>query len=171
MFGYWAYILTESFHNLREIKQKKSKNIVCSGYLYAIRKKLFKRIPKDILADDAFISTSINKSGYKTIYEKRAIAIVKYPTNLPDWIRQKKRTAGRFYQLKQYFSDVSKTSSFKEEVVPALNSFRKINSPKEFIWIKCLIAMRFYIWARVFLDFRLWRRDFDKTWERVESTK
>jgi len=34
-----------------------------------------------------------------------------------------------------------------------------------------LLIMRAYIWARIFFDFRLWGREFNKNWERVESTK
>ncbi len=170
LFGFWAYILSESFHNLRIKESKENKNIVCSGYFYAIRKNLFEPIPEGILADDAYISFLINRKGYKTVYEPKSSVFVKYPSNLPDWIRQKKRTAGRFYQLKKYFQ-LSKASSLKQEIVPALLTIKKLNSPKEFFYYFLLIVMRAYIWSRVFFDFRLWKRSFKNTWQRVESTK
>lgn len=170
MFGFWAYLLTEGFHRLREKQSGRKEDIVCSGYLYAIRNGIVKKIPKEILADDAYISLAIRKKGYETKYEPEAKVYVKYPDNLPDWIRQKKRTAGRFYQLKSYFK-ISKTSSLGEEILTGLKSLPELRSFKKIIWFKFLMIMRFYIWFRVFFDYRLWKRKFEKTWERVESTK
>ncbi len=170
LFGYWAYVLSEGFHNLREKENKIGKNIICSGYLYAIKRELFENIPGNILADDSYISFLINSKKYRTIYEPNAKVYVKYPDNLIDWIKQKKRTAGRFYQLKTYFK-ISKIHSFKEEIFSGIKTISLIKNFKELFFFLFLIVMRIYIWIRVFLDFRLWGRDFKKTWKRVESTK
>jgi len=170
MMGFWALLLTEGFHSLRQRQSEKKENVICSGYLYAIRRKLISKIPEDILADDAYISLLVNKKNYRTVYEPSALVMVKYPTSLPDWIRQKKRTAGRFYQLKNYFK-VSKVSSFGEEIVAGMKSFLSLRSFKKILWFGLLIIMRLYIWFRVFFDYRLWNRSFAKTWERVETTK
>ena len=117
-----------------------------------------------------FISLKINESGYKTVYQPKAKVFVLYPTNLIDWIRQKKRTASRLYQLKQYYS-ISKVASLKDEINSGVKTMFYINSLKEVIWFMLLLVMRIYIWVRVLFDARLWRRSFKKTWERVESTK
>ena len=170
MFGYWAHILTSGFHNLRKIEAKKGKEVACSGYLYAIREGIVKQIPEDILADDAFISMEIINKGYKTKYAEKAEVYVRYPDNLPDWIKQKKRTAGRFYQLNKYFK-ISKSESLRDEVFAGARTIFEINSPKQLLWFFSLSIMRVYIWFRVFFDFRLWNRSFKKTWQRVESTK
>jgi cellulose synthase/poly-beta-1,6-N-acetylglucosamine synthase-like glycosyltransferase len=171
MFGYWAHLLTDSFHNLRLKQDLKNKNVICSGYLYAVRKSLINTIPQDILADDAFISLTINKKGFKTKYSPKSEVYVKYPSTLPDWIRQKKRTAGRFYQLKKQGLIGSKTISFLEEIISSRTILRSVKCFKHIPWILFLFFMRLYIWARVFLDFRLWNRSFNKIWQRVESTK
>ncbi len=170
IFGFWAYLLTESFHIERLNKIRKNKNIICSGYLYAFRKNLYQKIPEDVLADDAFNSFQIEKKNYKIDYEPKAKVYVKYPNNLPDWIRQKKRTAGRLYQLKNRFG-LRLEKSFIEEFLAGIGAFRLVNSLIELVWLIMLIIMRAYIWARVLLDFRLWKRKFEKVWERVESTK
>jgi cellulose synthase/poly-beta-1,6-N-acetylglucosamine synthase-like glycosyltransferase len=170
MFGFWAHLLSLGFHYSRIRDVKNEKNVVCSGYLYAIRNGIVKEIPEKILADDAFISLSINKNGYKTGYEPEAKVYVKYPDNLPDWIRQKKRTAGRYYQLSKEFK-FNSISSFGDEIVSGIKTFREVNSFKRVFWFLFLGVMRIYIWFRVFFDFRLWNREFNKTWERVESTK
>lgn len=170
LFGYWAYLLTESFHKLRLKNHINNRNIICSGYLYAIRRGIIKEIPRDILADDAFISLSTIKKGYRTIYEQKAKVYVKYPLNLIDWIKQKKRTAARFYQLKSYFN-ISKISSLKEELFILPEIILEVRTLKQIFWFIFLIVMKCYIWFRILFDFKLWRRSFKKIWQRVESTK
>ncbi len=168
MFGYWAYILTDGFHNLRMRENKKGR-VICSGYLYAIIR-IINKIPENILADDSYISYKIIESGYKSVYEPRAEVYVKYPDNLREWISQKKRTAGRFYQLSN-IKGVSKVRNFKGELIAVFGTLKEIRNLREAFWFFLLIIMRSYIWFRVFFDFRLWKRDFKKTWQRIESSK
>ena len=166
IFGYWAYILTEGMHF-----QRLKRVDVCSGYLYAIRKKAFENIPQNILADDAYISLSILKKGYKILYEPKSEVYIKSPSNLKDWIRQKKRTAGRFYQLKQFGLLKSKTHELVFELESGIKTLKLVRNFKQIVFFILLVIMRFYIWFRVMFDFRLWKRGFKKTWQRVESTK
>lgn len=170
LFGYWAFLATEAVHNSRLKDAKQGQDILCSGYLYAIRSKIVSHVPENILADDAYISLEISKKGYKTLYEPKAEVHVAYPDNLPDWIRQKKRTAAKFYQLNQYFK-ISKVISFKEELASGFTVLKNIISFRHVFYFILLGIMRAYIWFRVFFDFRLWKREFKKTWQRVESTK
>lgn len=170
MFGFWAFLLTNGFHKLRLKQTRLNKNIICSGYLYAIKSNIIKKIPEDALADDAFISLMLNKKSHKTIYEPHAKVFVLYPDNLVDWIKQKKRTAARYYQLNNYFK-FSKTSSLFEEISVGIKSLLNLKSFKRIFWFFLLIILRFYIWFRVIFDKRLWKRSFNKTWLRVKSTK
>lgn len=165
IFGYWAKISAEAMHDLR-----KKKIDFCTGYLYAIRKKYYAKIPSEILADDAYISKNIIKMGQKILYNPKAIVYVRYPGNLIDWIRQKKRTAGKFYQLSKYFN-INKERELISEVKSGLSSIRLIKSPKHIFYLSFLGLMRSYIWVRVFFDFRLKRRKFEKVWLRPISTK
>lgn len=169
MFGYWAHLLTRGFDLYRLSESEKGK-VVCSGYLYAIRNGIVKSIPEDTLADDAYISLFITQKGFPSVYAPQAKVLVKYPTTLPDWISQKKRTAARTYQLSKKFK-ISKLDSLKSEVISGVKVLRQINGPRYIAYFAFLAVMRIYIWARVFLDFRLWNRSFSKTWQRVESTK
>lgn len=170
MLGFWAHLLTTGFHYERIHEQKNNRNILASGYLYAIKKEFVKKIPENILADDAFISFSIIQKGKKIVYEPESEVYVKYPTNIQDWIKQKTRTAGRFYQLNKYFH-ISKLSSFKDEIVPGMKTLKEVKNLNQLIFFIILIIMRFYIWFRIFFDFRLWKKPFKDAWERIESTK
>lgn len=167
--GFWAYALSEAFHELRLQKQEHG-GVIATGYLYLIRKKLVPELPEDTLADDAFISHSVLEKGYSIAYEPRAEVYVKYPTTLPDWLRQKKRTAGRVYQLAKRFH-VSKLHAMMQEMSVGLHVLRKIKSPRELFWLIGLFIFKLYVWVRVVFDHRLWKRPFTKVWERVESTK
>ena len=169
MFGYWAYLLTHGFHRLRLEQMQKGTGIVCSGYLYAIRKNLIQKIPEGTLADDAYVSSVVAKKGFRITYEPKAEVYVKYPTNLPDWIRQKKRTAGRYYQKNNRGRE--KIHSFIQEAKIGIRDISEIKSFRHIAWFIMLAVMRLYVWFRVFFDVRLWKRQFMKTWERVESTK
>jgi cellulose synthase/poly-beta-1,6-N-acetylglucosamine synthase-like glycosyltransferase len=97
MVDYWAHLGAETFHNMRMLQVKHKENVLCSGYLYAVRKNLLRTMPVNTLADDAFITESVWQHQKKTAYEPQAHVYVHYPTTLIDWIKQKKRTAGRFY--------------------------------------------------------------------------
>lgn len=163
--GYWAYLLTEAFHELRLKHQA-----VATGYLYLIRKSLIPRLPSETLADDAYISHHVLSQKKNIIYQPDARVHVKYPTTLPDWLRQKKRTAGRVYQLTRQFG-VSKIRSFLQEIEASLKIIHHVRTPKHILWLAGLIIFKSYVWSRVFFDYRLWHRTFSRAWERVESTK
>ena len=169
MLGFWAYALSEAFHELR-LKRQQKEGVIATGYLYLIRKNLFPFIPEETLADDAYVSHHVLTTGHTIVYEPRAEVYVKYPTSLPDWLRQKKRTAGRVYQLAKRYH-VSKLHSFMQEVSVGVLVLKKINSLQEVFWLIGLFIFKLYVWARVFFDYRLWKRTFSKAWERVESTK
>jgi poly-beta-1,6-N-acetyl-D-glucosamine synthase len=170
MFGYWAHLTTLAFHHRRLSLYSKKENILCSGYLYAIRRNLFPRLPQQTLADDAFVTESVNARGYWTAYEPHAYVYVKYPTNLIDWIKQKKRTAGRVYEVKQITTH-TKLAALGEEILTGGRAITEVRNPVQWLWFFGLLIMRSYVWFRVFFDYRLWGRGIRKTWERVESTK
>lgn len=170
LFGFWAHATAESFHTLRTHQEHDRQNVMCSGYLYALRRSLVHPMPAQILADDAYLSLTVNAQGYETRYAPQARVHVAYPNTLPDWIRQKKRTGARFYQLQQFFT-FSKQHALVSEVRAALSTLAALRSIRELSWFFLLGLFRTYIWARVYFDRRLWHRSFSAVWQRVESTK
>lgn len=99
MFGYWSHFLTQMAHQTRLKRIERGEQIDCSGYLYAIRGNLVKKIPENTLADDALISALVAKQGYKITYTPKAKVYVQYPDNFRDWIKQKKRSTGGLLQI------------------------------------------------------------------------
>ena len=168
MFGFWAYLLTNVAHDLRS----KGNNFVCSGYLMAIRQGLIESIPENSLVDDAVISNLILDKGLSIAYAPEAIVYVKYPNNFNDWIKQKIRSSGGYYQLKEFTKSNTKMKrSFLSESSGVFSIFKYITNFKEFLFTLALILARFYLWFRIFYDIKIRRKDFSKIWKRIESTK
>jgi len=165
--GYWSHLLTDMVHSWR----KKSKFISCSGYLYTIRKKLFKKIPEDTLSDDAYITHIIKNQGYNIKYSEDSMVYVKYPDNFSDWIKQKKRSAGGYNQIRYIFNKKDIDRSLTKESLGIFQVLAYPNNIREFIWTLELIIARIYLWLVIFWEINIRREEFKKVWVRIESTK
>lgn len=172
MLGFWSHLLVDlGAHNTRMALYNKGKFVVCSGYLMALRNKIINNIPENSLADDAVISNLIYAKGYKTAYAKDAIVHVKFPTKFSDWIKQKRRSAGGYIQIKELINRKDEMRSFSKESKNVFKVFSYCKTIKEFFWTIILIFARLYLWLVIFVDIKLRRKNFNKMWKRVESTK
>jgi len=172
MLGYFSHLLTDiGAHDTRKKYVKRGKFIVCSGYLYAI-KKVIKKIPEDALSDDAVISHAIWNKGYKIDYAPKAKVFVKYPNHFKDWILQKKRSTGGYNQLMKYFPKNKRMRSFWKEITEGFyKPFKYPENVKEFFWTIWLYFCRLYLWFKIYEDIHLREKKFGEIWKRVESTK
>ena len=171
IFGFWSHILTDTAHNIRIDRVKRGEMIVCSGYLYAVRKGIVEKIPEEALSEDAVLSHLVYEKGYKTAYSPESDVYVKYPDNFNDWIKQKKRSAGGYNQLSYMVKRKKRLRSFFTE---STGIFRVLSYPrtiKEFFYTLMLILARLYLWGLIFIDVNLRKRSLKKIWVRVESTK
>lgn len=168
-YGYWASILTEVAHERRLKATQYKKRFFCSGYLFAIRKKLFPELPENLLSEDGYISHKVYEAGYKIGYSPSSRVYVKYPSTFSDWIKQKKRSAGGYNQLREML-DVE-IRSFKKESFGSTGFFRYVKSLKEIIWLAELFFARVYLWYLIYRDINLRKKTHADIWQRVESTK
>lgn len=172
MLGYWSHLLTDVGAHMTRIKRaKRGDFIVCSGYLYAIRKGLIKEIPRDVLSDDAIISHQVFSKGYKIAYASKALVYVNYPLNFKDWIKQKKRSAGGYTQIKQYFKENPRMRTFSKEAFEVFSAFSYAKTFKEAVWTFMLVIARVYLWFLIFIGTYIKKKKFKEIWVRVESTK
>jgi len=168
-YGYWAYVLT-NIANQRRLKALEwGRRFFCSGYLFAIRKKLFPKLKREVLSEDGFISHNVYEKGYKIEYSPNSEVYVKYPDNFKDWILQKKRSAGGYNQIKSMIG--VEIRSFKKESSGALDFFRYVSNIKEFVWTINLFLARLYLWFVIYRDIDLKQKSHKEIWKRVESTK
>jgi poly-beta-1,6-N-acetyl-D-glucosamine synthase len=76
-----------------------------TGPFYAIRRPLFRTMPKDLLLDDMYIPLGAFFQGYRLIVEEEARAF-DYPTGVETEFRRKVRTLAGNYQLLRYFPEL-----------------------------------------------------------------
>ena len=155
LFGFWAYLLTEAAHQWR----CRSNCFDCSGYLLAIRTNLLTKIPPGHLAEDAFLSREVLKKDFKVAYAPKAKVYVKFPSNFPDWIKQKIRSVG------------GAGRGWKVEIGESWRLFSFCRNPKELFYLFLLFLARAYLWLLIFWKLRIKKQSLKKIWQRVESTK
>lgn len=169
-YGFWSYMLTEIAHERRKQAVKEKKRFFCSGYLFAIRKSLFPKLPKELLSEDGYISHKVYKERYAIAYEPKATVYVKYPSNFSDWILQKKRSAGGYSQIRKITH--AEIRSFKKESLGAFSFIRFCRGFREIIWIAELFFARLYLWYLINRDIGKSKKVNQKEiWKRVDSTK
>jgi biofilm PGA synthesis N-glycosyltransferase PgaC len=170
MLGYWSHLLAD----MADLSRKKAKgSFVCSGYLYLLRSNLIKEIPEDCLSDDAYISYKVIEKGKKIDYAPEAHVFVKYPDNFKDWMAQKKRSTGGYVQLEKEYNlkSIKEMRSIKQEMKGIFDVLGYPLGLKEFVWTINLILARIWLWINIFWERKVLKKDFNKTWTRVVSTK
>lgn len=184
MMAYFGNLLADAAHHKRTVDLtgelsgksltfiKKRNFFPVSGYLFAMRKSDI-RAPEQTLVEDAFFSYMIHNRGKKIAYEPEALVYVKYPTNLKDYFKQKKRSTGGYVQLWEYgvVKPETKTRSFFRELEYFWFPIKYATNLKELIWSLMLYPIRLWLWIMIFWERRVVKKDFVKTWVRIESTK
>lgn len=167
--GYWAYVLSSVANDVRKSALKNGKRFFCSGYLFAIRKKLFPKLPEELLSEDGYISQNVYDKGFQIGYSEQSRVFIKYPSTFEDWIKQKKRSAGGYNQIKNLTGKTMR--SFTWESSGALKLFRYVKSPRDLIWLFELFVARVYLWFVIYRDINVKKKSQKEIWVRVESTK
>lgn len=174
MFGYWSHLLCDAgAHKARLNRAKKGQFIECSGYIWAFRNGVIKKFPVDI-PEDTIVPILFWKKGYKIGYAPNAIAYLKFPGNLHDFIEQKKRTAKGHEGLSNYkeFRDIPRMKTLRNEIIEG--TFSALSYPrnfKEIIWTLLLFPLRLYVWILVFFHTKIKKQHYADAWKRIESTK
>jgi cellulose synthase/poly-beta-1,6-N-acetylglucosamine synthase-like glycosyltransferase len=172
--SYFGHLLADAAHARRQqIETREKYNFFpVSGYLFAMKKSNY-QLPADALADDAYLSYKILNDQKKIAYCPEALVYVKYATNLADFYKQKKRSAGGFVQLKKYdlFKKYPQTRSFWQEASWFWFPIIYAKSVKEFFWSLALYPVRVWLWVMIFWEQKVLKKDFKSTWQRIESTK
>ncbi len=169
MYGFWAKVLTLTANKRRKHALKNNKRFFCSGYLFAIRKSIFPKLPEDLLSEDGFISHNVYEKGFRIDYAQNSLVYVKYPDNFIDWLKQKKRSAGGYNQLKKILG--VEIRSLRKESLGFLDVMKQASSFRETFWLMNLFAARIYLWAAIYRDINMMKKNREELWERVESTK
>ncbi|MDO8628482.1 MAG: glycosyltransferase [Nanoarchaeota archaeon] len=171
LLGFWAHMLTHIWDVTRRDWMVNKQLLICSGYLFALRADIIQRIPEDALSDDAIMSYYVFQQGWRMLYEPKALVLVKFPSTLRDWFKQKRRSAGGYLQTKKYFSSMPVTRSVLREIylgTKIVLSFPR--SLKECFYTAVFFPARAWLWLLIYYD-RLKKKNLQQVWQRVESTK
>ena len=172
LLGYWSHLLTEAgAHQTRLARDRAGRFLVCSGYLFALRRELIAHVPEDALAEDAVITHLIARQGHRIRYAPRARVFVKYPTTYRDWLRQRVRSAGGYAQDYVRKSPLRMRSAKLEILHGTPLALRYPRDPREFLWTLLLFAARLHLWLLVLIHVRLLHRPLAALWQRVDTTK
>jgi len=171
-FGYWANFLFDSAHRLRQNAFQQNKFLECSGYLFAFRKRLIKKIPLDV-AEDAIIPYFFWQKGYKIGYSSESGVYVKNVDNFKEWIAQKIRTSKAHETLYKYvdIKTTPRVKTFKTEAKGFISLLIYSQNLKQVWWSFLLGLSRFYMWMKVFYETKFKKKYYQDAWKRVESTK
>ena len=174
MFGFWSHLLCDAgAHEARLRRAKNSQFIECSGYLWAFRNRILGKFPIDI-AEDTVVPIMFWQRGYKIAYAPKALAYLKFPTNLHDFVEQKKRTAKGHESLNKYpqFKNIPRMKTLKNEIIEGtFAALRYPDNLKEILWTLMLFPLRLYVWILTFFHTKIKKQHYQDAWKRVESTK
>lgn len=165
--GYIGHLLADSAH----VKRSQGSNYFVSGYLCAYQKSKISTLPSSTLVDDAQFSVQILLQNLDIKYVPDSKVGVKYPTNLKDWLIQKRRSAGGYREIKDQIKSLNlqyTQRSLKNELEFILYPIRYAKSFTELIYSLGLYPLRLLLWILIFKDGIIKPK---KAWGRVESTK
>lgn len=172
IYGYWSHLLCYSAHVWRFIRSRDDKFLECSGYLWAFRNKIIKKFPLDV-GEDTIVPMMFFLRRWKIKYVDKAEVYVKYPLNLREFLKQKKRTAGAHDNIGKYIDPkkIPRMKTFFNEIAGGLIPFTYTKTLKEFLWTTLLYPFRLYIWLHLFFDSYILKRKYSDGWDRIEGTK
>ena len=149
IYGYWAKISFEEQHKNR----LKNCGVELTGNLYALKKGLIQKIPKDILLDDAYIAYKIKQENKKIVYAPNAKVLVKFPTNIRDFLNQKARTRTGWYQLR-HDENISVKRTFKNDTIQATKTMKSLLTIKGFFYLPPFYFLSAIAWIKAWMNFK-----------------
>ncbi|MCK4550631.1 MAG: glycosyltransferase [Candidatus Aenigmarchaeota archaeon] len=165
IYGYWAKISFEEQHKNR----LKNCDIELTGNLYALKKGLVQKIPKDILLDDAYIALKIKEQNKKIVYAPNAKVLVKFPTNIKDFLNQKARTRTGWYHL-QHDENIKVKRTLKNDTIHAIKTMKNLLTLKGALYLPPFYFLSFVAWLKAWVNFKF-KKNHLNVWKSIDSTK
>ena len=134
--------------------------------LCAIRKDLLGELPLHAIAVEHYIDAMVKSKGYKVVYVPDAITNTKQPSNLRDFINQRRRN--NVLHLQQEASGIPAPHISPTKMVPLI--FRSMEpNPKKLFWLMVMVTLWGYTYIIGQVDYRRGRSH--KNWKTITSTK
>lgn len=167
-YGYWSHLVFDGIHNARKKLSNKKEFFECSGYLFAIRKKVIKKFPHKT-SEDSIIPYLFWKKGYRIKYLPSVEVYVKNPSNWEDWLNQKTRNIKGHENLNKIAPNMPRTKSFFNEIKHGWNYFFIFpKNMKEIYWTIELYFARLYLYYVAFRQIKK-NKKYSDGWREVET--
>lgn len=161
-YGFAAHLLWGLHHRVSLENPK-------MGEVVAFRK-IFRRIPIMSSVDEANIEPLIRGQGYKIVYVPEARVYNKGPTNIKDFINQRRRIFGGHLAVKY-------EQSYKVATMDFLPIFRSLFSflgdyprPKFILFTPLIILLEIYSRFLGWCDYKIFKSSYS-VWQSIISTK
>lgn len=160
--GYFAHLIWKMHHEIcMNSENVKTGEITC-------HRNVVKEIPKEAVADEAWIQSALHEKGFKTVYASNAIVFNHSPETLNELVQQRKR-----FSISHY--DVRKKKNFH---VQTGKSFQLLGhflknielKPKEFLYSTAALFLEAYCRTSALIEYKVFRKDLHN-WKKLESTK
>lgn len=92
--AYWSYEAS-----LKEWESLTGSIVTADGEIFAMRRRLFRRLPASIVHDDMYLTLKMIESGYRVVYERGATSAEHASKTLFDEFHLKVRYASAGYQI------------------------------------------------------------------------
>jgi cellulose synthase/poly-beta-1,6-N-acetylglucosamine synthase-like glycosyltransferase len=165
--GWIPHIQWKLFDYVSESENKNNNYYRLCGEFCAIRTGIVNAIPETIVNDDAYIGLQIKRAGYNIIFVPRARVIGKGPTNVKEYVTQRRRVIYGHMQLERENNAHIATINSSQ----ILKAFPKMIGlhPKKLLGTIMAITLEAYSTLLAKMDMR--RRKSHKKWRIVPSTK
>jgi biofilm PGA synthesis N-glycosyltransferase PgaC len=118
--GYLGHLIWRLHNRTLEFLDRLNLSTHASGELMVVRRGVIKKIPPEVINDDAYISIQASLNGFLVKYCKEAKVYIKAPTNLPDFIRQRRRILFGHYRSKKLTGHYPRTLEYSFFYNPAI---------------------------------------------------
>jgi len=158
--GFVSHMQWELHHRASTMKPK-------CGEILAIRN-LMRKIPTDLIIDDAYIELFFEKKGYKVAYAPSAVVKNKGPETIKDFIKRRRNLATGFFQLKEKYNYIPST----QKTFWLIGETLKITgfNIKKIFWSFCVMILNW--WATMLGGYDYYvKKKYNAAWEIATSTK
>jgi len=146
-----------------------------SGEMMAMKRGVISVIPLKTVNEDAYITVTAKKKGYRIIYDRKAVVLISAVGNIIDLIRQRRRVLAGHHQIKrmtgQYPTNFESLIFSGNFWIAVTILERMIRKTRILFMAMVFIAVMLSLVANILAFFDRLRGKYAFIWRKIESTK
>ena len=170
--GYLSHLIWRMHHRTLQYLDSLALNTHVSGELMLMRP-IVKRIPADVINEDAYIGIAATSQNLRARYCSDAIVYIKAPSNILDFIRQRRRIIYGHYRVRaltgRFSPNVQSMAAFDPNKTVRILADEIKEHQKDLIPLILAVGLEAVANILAMTDLILKRKHI--LWKRVDSTK